>query len=99
MNSLSLLENMRQISSDMVEAARANDWDRLVNLEQAVASMRSRLADNDKPVSSPAERARKFDLMKQILADDAEVRRHVEPWMQQVTSYLGKLPAGTADNG
>ena len=61
--------------------------------------LRSRLADNDEPVSSPAERARKFDLMRQILADDAEVRRHVEPWMQHVTRYLGKLPAGTADNG
>jgi len=36
--------------------------------------------------------------MKQIIADDAEVRRHVEPWMQQVKSYLGRLPAGTAEN-
>ncbi len=98
MNSLILLENMRQIASDMVEAARANDWDRLVTLEQTVAAMRNSLAANDEPSSSPAERARKFDLMKQILADDAEVRRHVEPWMQHVKSYLGRLPAGTAEN-
>ncbi|WP_374338132.1 flagellar protein FliT [Methyloversatilis sp.] len=99
MNSLTLLESMRRISGDMVDAARANDWDRLVSLEQNVAALRSTLAANDEPASSPAERARKFDLMRQILADDAEVRRHVEPWVQQVKGFLRKLPAGTAGNG
>ncbi|OYW32141.1 MAG: flagellar protein FliT, partial [Methyloversatilis sp. 12-65-5] len=41
----------------------------------------------------------KVALMKQILAHDAEVRRHVEPWMAQVKVFLGKLPAGRAENG
>lgn len=98
MTSLTLLEDMRQISGHMVEAARANDWDRLVSLEQSVAALRDSLAANDGPISSPSERARKFELMKQILADDAEVRRHVEPWMQQVKVFLGKLPSGAAEN-
>lgn len=98
MNSLPLLEDMRQLSSHMVEAARANDWDRLVKLEQNVSALRVRIADNDEPVSSAAERARKIELMKQILADDAEVRRHVEPWMEQVRVFLGTLPAGRAGN-
>ncbi|MBU0603782.1 MAG: flagellar protein FliT [Gammaproteobacteria bacterium] len=98
MNSLPLLEDMRQLSSHMVDAARANDWDRLVSLEQNVSALRSRIADNDEPAATPAERARKIELMRQILADDAEVRRHVEPWMQQVKVFLGKMPAGKAGN-
>lgn len=99
MNSLHLLENMRRIAGDMVEAAKANDWDRLVSLEQNVAALRDTLAANDEPATSAAERARKFDLMRQILADDAEVRRHVEPWMQHVKGYLDRIPVRTADNG
>lgn len=99
MNSLPLLEDMHQLSSHMVDAARANDWDRLVALELDVSALRQRIADNDEPVASPAERARKVDLIKQILAHDAEVRRHVEPWMAQVKVFLGKLPAGKAENG
>lgn len=98
MNSLPLLEDMRELSSHMVEAARANDWDRLVALEGTVSALRVRIADNDEPASTPAERARKVALMKQILADDAEVRRHVEPWMKQVKVFLGTLPAGKAGN-
>lgn len=99
MNSLPLLEDMHQLSSHMVDAARANDWDRLVTLELDVSALRQRIADNDEPVASSAERARKVDLIKQILAHDAEVRRHVEPWMAQVRVFLGKLPAGKAENG
>lgn len=99
MNSLPLLEDMHQISSHMVDAARANDWDRLVSLELDVSALRQRMADNDETVASPAERARKVALMKQILAHDAEVRRHVEPWMEQAKVFLGKLPAGHAENG
>jgi flagellar protein FliT len=99
MNSLPLLEDMHQLSSHMVDAARANDWDRLVALELDVSMLRQRIADNDEPVASPAERARKVDLIKQIIAHDAEVRRHVEPWMAQVKVFLGKLPAGKAENG
>ncbi len=98
MNSLPLLEDMRQLSSHMVEAARANDWDRLVTLENDVSMLRRRMSDNDEPASTPAERARKVHLIKEILAHDAEVRRHVEPWMQQVKVFLGTLPPGKAEN-
>jgi len=99
MNSLPLLEDMHQISRHMVDAARAADWDRLVTLEHDVSALRNRMADNDEAPSSPAERARKADLIRQILAHDAEVRRHVEPWMEQVKVFIGKLPSGRAENG
>ena len=43
MSSLALLEQMSSYSTEMVDAARANDWDRLVRLERQVASLRDRM--------------------------------------------------------
>ena len=93
MSALRLYETMSDVSTRMVEAARANDWDRLTALEQDVARLRDVLAAND-PRSAPAplspeERARKVQLIHRILADDAEVRSYTEPWMNCVSKYLG----------
>ena len=43
MSSLALLEQMSNYSTEMVDAARANDWDRLTRLEKQVASLRDRI--------------------------------------------------------
>ena len=42
--------------------------------------------DNNLPA---VELARKRSLIQRILEDDAEVRRHTEPWMEHVRQYLG----------
>jgi flagellar protein FliT len=93
MTALRLYETMCDVSTQMVEAARANDWDRLTNLEQDVARLRDTLAANDSQPApaplSPEERARKVQLIRRILADDAEVRSCTEPWMNNVRKYLG----------
>lgn len=92
-NYLSLYESMSQISASMVEAARANDWDRLVELEHEVSRLCIRLRFEETPASSDrldeAGRARKLELIQRILADDLEVRRHAEPWMNDVRTLLG----------
>ena len=90
MSTVALYESMSAISAQMVEAATANDWDRLVALEKDCAGLARHIEANGEPIRlSDAERARKFDLIRRILADDAEVRRHAEPWMEQVRQYLG----------
>lgn len=95
MNTVGLYEDMSHISAQMVDAARANDWDRLVSLEQNVARLRESLAaQQDRPVLTGAQRARKVALIRRILADDAEVRRHTEPWMEHVRTYLGTTARG-----
>lgn len=95
MSSLALLEQMSNYSSEMVDAARANDWDRLSNLERQVASLRDRigveeaLAYPSRPRRmSDDERARKVALIRRILDDDKEVRVHTEPWMDSVRQML-----------
>lgn len=101
MTALSLYESMSGLSTQMVEAARANDWDRLCELEREVTRLRETLRAADPldraplPMSEP-ERRRKADLIKRILADDREVRRHTEPWMESVKHLLGGQSRGRA---
>lgn len=93
-DALMLYETMSQLSAQMARAAQQNDWDRLVALEQDVAHLRDALpplAAGGRAVVplSPEQRERKLQLIRRILADDAEVRRHTEPWMDSVRRFLG----------
>lgn len=87
---IELYEEMTALSARMVEAARRNDWDSLIELERSVSELRLRLAeDEDNTHLERLERERKAALIQRILADDAEIRRHTEPWMEQVRQFLG----------
>jgi flagellar protein FliT len=87
---IELYEEMTALSARMVEAARRNDWDDLIELERSVGALRMRLAEEeDNSRLDSGERERKAALIQRILADDAEIRRHTEPWMEQVRQFLG----------
>lgn len=89
-NAIALYETMSDISSQMAEAARAGDWDKLVALEAQCASLARQLETNEPGMPVPLEqRSHKMNLIRRILADDAEVRSHTEPWMEQVKQFLG----------
>ena len=86
---IEIYEQMSALSTRMVDAARANDWDLLIDLERAVASLREALLkEPDAGKTAPHEVSRKRELIQRILRDDAEVRRHTEPWMEHVRHYL-----------
>jgi flagellar protein FliT len=90
--SLQIYETMQGLSTQMVEAARTNDWDQLSELEQRIASLRDRLIVQDPVAGVPHQddsyRARKIALIRQLLADDREIRTHTEPWMDAVKQML-----------
>jgi len=87
---IELYQDMTALSAEMVEAARAHDWNRLVALEKSVAALRNGLMGNDDNSRLTAtERSRKAAMIQRILDDDAEIRRHTEPWMEQVRHFLG----------
>jgi flagellar protein FliT len=96
MSSLALLEEMSTYSTEMVDAARANDWDRLTHLEKKVASLRDRMGMEEAlgfqgrgtRRMSEEERLKKVALIRRILDDDKEVRVHTEPWMDSVRQLL-----------
>jgi flagellar protein FliT len=87
---LEIYEEMSALSSRMVEAARASDWDNLIELEKSVSSLRNMLMAEEDPNGSltPEESLRKATIIQHILDDDAEIRRHTEPWMEQLRAYL-----------
>jgi flagellar protein FliT len=87
---IEIYEEMSALSHRMVEAARANDWDNLIALEKSVSSLRNMLMAEEDPNAnlSPEDSVRKATIIQHILDDDAEVRRHTEPWMEQLRAYL-----------
>ena len=86
---IEIYEQMCALSNRMVEAARASDWDSLIDLEQAVAGLRETLTQEASNISpNPRELAIKRAMIQRILQDDAEVRRHTEPWMEHVRHFL-----------
>jgi flagellar protein FliT len=85
---IEIYEQMCALSSRMVEAARASDWERLIDLERSVAGLRASLVKETDDATSRREAARRRELIQRILRNDAEVRRHTEPWMEQVRRFL-----------
>lgn len=82
-------EEIGALSAQMVEAARAQDWQRLIALEKCVTELRNALmTDDDNDKLTEPERRMKAALIQRILDDDAEIRRHTEPWMEHVRQYL-----------
>lgn len=87
---IEIYENMSALSSRMVAAAQTQDWDTLIGLEQSVVTLRQRLeSEYENARLSPGEADRKRALIQRILDDDAEIRRHTEPWMEHVRQFLG----------
>lgn len=84
-------ESVLAISARMREAAQRADWDGLVALEaQCRAAVAPLMAlGEDLPRLTPAQQARKGDIIRHVLADDAEIRLITEPWMNELEGLIG----------
>jgi flagellar protein FliT len=80
---LSMYENIAGLTNQMAAAARLGDWDGLSKLETDCAT-EARAASTGVAALSGAPRLRKIDLLKQILANDREIRDLADPWMNQI---------------
>jgi flagellar protein FliT len=82
-------EHVAGITGRMVEAAQNADWDQLVTLEQKCSRLVATLELAATPVTlSPQQQQRKTGLIRQVLAADAEIRRHTEPWIDELKLLL-----------
>jgi len=88
---LGYYEAIEHASLDMLSAARAGDWDRVVKLEGACAVLISRLkhAASEHPMG-PSEMALKSRIMQRILVNDAEIRNLAEPWLNELSHMVGE---------
>ena len=86
---ISIYENVAIITNQMLAAARIGDWDKMVELESHCSSQVETLKLGESPVPlTGAVREIKVRIIKQILADDREIRNITEPWMRQLSVMM-----------
>src|SRR5512135_420025 len=81
-------QTLSGITGQMRNAAASGDWVRLVALEQECKRKVEEIKPHDVVPSSPDERAQKIALLKKILADDADIRKRTETWMEQLQRIM-----------
>ncbi len=81
-------ESLAKITAKMREAAVQDDWDLLVELEEQSSAQVAELKAIDLSPIDEVTRLHKVALIKKILADDAEIRRKMEPWMDQLQRIM-----------
>lgn len=86
---LSFYEAIERASADMLNAARAGNWDEVVKLEGACVLLISQLKNAARQNDLKPEEARaKSRIMQRILVNDAEIRHLAEPWLQELDETL-----------
>ena len=82
-------QRMADASGRMLDAARQDDWDAVCAVEKECATLIAELSRmGDLAPTDPALRRRKIDLMKRVLADDAEIRLLSQPWLKKLDAML-----------
>ena len=90
---LTYYEAIEQASAEMLDAARAGNWDQVVKLEGACVLLISQLkhaARNEK--MAPEDQQLKSRIMQRILVNDAEIRTLAEPWLEDLDGILAGKP-------
>jgi flagellar protein FliT len=86
---LSYYEAIERASADMLNAARAGNWDEVVKLEGACVLLISQLKNAARQEELKPEEARaKSRIMQRILVNDAEIRHLAEPWLHELDETL-----------
>lgn len=86
---LSHYESVADASEAMLAAARRSDWDALVEAEKECARCIDRLKAASSGIAlGAAGDKRRFDILRTVLAHDAEIRQLTQPWLHQLEVFL-----------
>lgn len=86
---VTVYEAMVGLTEQMVQAAEASDWDRLVVLEQHCAAYTRQLQAGEAPLAlAGASRDRKIKAIRQMLEDDRKIRDLTMPWMANLSALI-----------
>jgi flagellar protein FliT len=94
---LAIYEEMAQISAQMLDAARAADWNLLSVLElrniQLLGKLQQHAANETGDATQAgnrddALRDRKVAMIKTILAHDRDIRELTEPWLYTLSGLI-----------
>jgi flagellar protein FliT len=82
-------ETMAAKSREMLAAARDEHWDEVVRLETDCAAIVAELRRHTENVRlTETERKRKMELIRGMLADDAEIRDLAQPWLAKLADMI-----------
>lgn len=86
---LAYYEAIERASADMLEAARAGNWDQVLKLEGACVLLISQLKHAARSEKLPPESMQlKTRIMQRILVNDAEIRVLAEPWIEDLDHLM-----------
>lgn len=89
-------EAIESASQNMLDAARAGDWDTVVKLEGAcavlIAQLKHAASENTLAVEEMVLKGR---IMQRILRNDAEIRDLAEPWINDISRMTGQTDGDT----
>lgn len=85
---LQCYEAIAEASCGMLAAAHAGDWREVACQEARCCGLIATLKASAGAALSAADGARRMQLLLQILADDAQIRDHAEPWLESFTPYI-----------
>lgn len=93
-------EAIAQASCAMLAAARAGNWIEVERQEERCGALIAILkaADERSGSLSVADDRRRMFLLRQILADDADIRGQAEPWLEPIAPLIS-TPRTKASNG
>lgn len=82
-------ELLSSITAQMRIAATDGQWDQLVELEKQCSQHVAVIKTQNVGIPpNESTRLRKVELIRKILADDAEIRNHTEPWVKQLQHIM-----------
>lgn len=91
---IAIYENVAGISSQMLAAARNNDWDKLALLELACTEQITILKrQNQQTPLTVEQRGRKVRIIQTILENDRLIRDITDPWMSQLSTLMHSASA------
>ena len=90
---LSYYEAIEKASADMLDAARAGNWDHVIKLEGACVLLISQLKNAARGDALSGEESQlKSRIMERVLVNDAEIRHLAEPWLEDLDQMMGGRP-------
>jgi flagellar protein FliT len=89
---LALYEQVLARTREMLDAARASDWDSLVQRERSRAILIDRLKEHDPdPVRDAATLERKRAILLEIFQADEQIQTLTQDWMHELREVLGSV--------
>lgn len=77
------------LSSQMLEAARNNKWEDLIEIEKNYAAEIEQLRTTDiVPIEDPELMKQKADLVRAMLENSEQIQAHTRNWMNELQSSM-----------